>query len=430
MERTTEIWTGLRSLLRLYDHMLKDVCKEHGLTLVEAEVVSFLRNNPKKDTAADIVELRMISKGAVSKAVEELIRKSLLERIPDTEDRRRIHLKLRPEAVPVTESINTGTIYSSGTFTGGITGRAEDSQEVPITRCRNAGSVQGADNTGGITGQGSAELCGNEGEVSGNSYVGGISGENSRGYIRNSYNWGTVEGNGYVGGVIGSIRGFGGNVEDCYSTGQITGSQNTGGVIGYYENNGPLGTNYYMAGTAQKGVGGGKDGPALPKEEGQFASGEVAWKLNQGGTDGSQFWYQDLDNGEEKDRFPVFEGGTVYPGTDCVTYTNTKPEGEISRQHDFGEGSNGFCKKCGQYQEAEKNQDDIYEISNGGQLYWFAALVNGDSSNAEIREKDTHADGMLTVDITVNPEPVTGEDLSGNLRTWEPAGSEGASVNS
>ena len=106
MERTTEIWTGLRSLLRLYDHMLKEVCKEHGLTLVEAEVVSFLRNNPKKDTAADIVELRMISKGAVSKAVEELIRKSLLERIPDTEDRRRIHLKLRPEAVPVTESID------------------------------------------------------------------------------------------------------------------------------------------------------------------------------------------------------------------------------------------------------------------------------------------------------------------------------------
>mgnify|MGYP002796760732 FL=1 len=329
--------------------------------------------------------------------------------------------------IPVTKSTNTGTIYSSGTFTGGITGRAEDSQEVPITRCRNAGSVQGADNTGGITGQGSAELCGNEGEVSGNSYVGGISGENSRGYIRNSYNWGTVEGNGYVGGVIGSIQGFGGNVEDCYSTGQITGSQNTGGVIGCYINNGPLGTNYYMAGTTQKGVGGGKDGPALPKEEGQFASGEVAWKLNQGGTDGSQLWYQDLDNGEEKDRFPVFEGGTVYPGTDCVTYTNTKPEGEISRQHDFGEGSNGFCKKCGQYQEAEKNQDDIYEISNGGQLYWFAALVNGDSSNAEIREKDTHADGMLTVDITVNPEPVTGEDLSGNLRTWEPAGSEGAS---
>ena len=31
--------------------------------LVEAQVVSFLHNNPTKDTAGDIVELRMLSKG-------------------------------------------------------------------------------------------------------------------------------------------------------------------------------------------------------------------------------------------------------------------------------------------------------------------------------------------------------------------------------
>lgn len=66
----------------------------------------FLQNNPEKDTAADIVELRRLSKGAVSKAVESLIQKSLLERIPDTEDRRKIHLKLKPQVGPVTESID------------------------------------------------------------------------------------------------------------------------------------------------------------------------------------------------------------------------------------------------------------------------------------------------------------------------------------
>ena len=52
------------------------------------------------------MELRLLSKGAVSKAVESLIQKSLLERIPDTEDRRRIHLKLKSEAEPVTVSID------------------------------------------------------------------------------------------------------------------------------------------------------------------------------------------------------------------------------------------------------------------------------------------------------------------------------------
>ena len=62
--------------------MLKRVCTEHDLTLVEADIISFLQNNPEKDTAADIVELRMLSKGAVSKGVEALIQKSLLETDP------------------------------------------------------------------------------------------------------------------------------------------------------------------------------------------------------------------------------------------------------------------------------------------------------------------------------------------------------------
>ena len=106
MMSSTELWMGLRSLIRLYDKMLKKVCTEHDLTVIEADVISFLRNNPGQDTAVDIVELRRLSKGAVSKAVESLIQKSLLERIPDTVDRRRIHLKLKPEAGPVTEMID------------------------------------------------------------------------------------------------------------------------------------------------------------------------------------------------------------------------------------------------------------------------------------------------------------------------------------
>ena len=100
MKKTTELFMGLRSLFRLYDKMLKKVCTEHDLTVIEADIVSFLQNNPGKDTAADIVELRMLSKGAVSKAVESLIQKFLLEREPDTEDRRKIHLKLRSQAGP------------------------------------------------------------------------------------------------------------------------------------------------------------------------------------------------------------------------------------------------------------------------------------------------------------------------------------------
>lgn len=38
--------------------------------------------------------------------MESLIQKTLLERIPDTEDRRRIHLRLKPEAEPVIASVD------------------------------------------------------------------------------------------------------------------------------------------------------------------------------------------------------------------------------------------------------------------------------------------------------------------------------------
>ena len=53
MKKTTELFMGLRSLFRLYDKMLKKVCTEHDLTVIEADIVSFLQNNPGKDTAAD-----------------------------------------------------------------------------------------------------------------------------------------------------------------------------------------------------------------------------------------------------------------------------------------------------------------------------------------------------------------------------------------
>ena len=61
----------------------------------------------------------------------------------------------------------------------------------------------------------------------------------------------------------------------------------------------------------------------------QFASGEVCSLLNKGVTDGSQIWYQNIDNGAEQDAAPVADTshGTVYYGYQgCKTmgYSNTR----------------------------------------------------------------------------------------------------------
>ena len=105
MAFTTDLLMNFRRIIKLYDGMLKGICETYQLTLIEANIISFLHNNPGKDTANDIVELRMLAKGNVSQAVESLMQKSLLQRTPDTLDRRRIHLSLLPEAKPITDDM-------------------------------------------------------------------------------------------------------------------------------------------------------------------------------------------------------------------------------------------------------------------------------------------------------------------------------------
>ena len=105
----------IRSISKAYDGVLKKICAEFGLSLLEVKVLSFLHNNPGKDTAADIVQMntagdiaeyRLLSKGNVSQAVESLIRRGYMERTADAEDRRRVRLSLLPAAKTVTERID------------------------------------------------------------------------------------------------------------------------------------------------------------------------------------------------------------------------------------------------------------------------------------------------------------------------------------
>ena len=87
----TDFLAHIRLTMKLQEQMLKNICETWQLTITEGKVISFLYNNPGKDTAADITELRMLSKGNVSQAVESLIQKGLLKRTADQTDRRKIH---------------------------------------------------------------------------------------------------------------------------------------------------------------------------------------------------------------------------------------------------------------------------------------------------------------------------------------------------
>ena len=102
----TVFFFNISRIVKLHESMLKSVCEEYNLTLIEAKVISFLHNNPGKDTAADIAELRMLQKSNVSQAVEILFQKSMISREQDKSDRRKIHLSLTPDSAPIVRSID------------------------------------------------------------------------------------------------------------------------------------------------------------------------------------------------------------------------------------------------------------------------------------------------------------------------------------
>lgn len=103
----TDSLVFMQQINKMHERMLKNICCEFELTLLEAKIIAFLHNNPTKDTAGDIVELRMLSKGNVSQAIDLLNKKELLSKTPDQSDRRKIHLTLLPKCHKITEAIDS-----------------------------------------------------------------------------------------------------------------------------------------------------------------------------------------------------------------------------------------------------------------------------------------------------------------------------------
>ena len=90
-----------------------------------------------------------------------------------------------------------------------------------------------------------------------------------------------------------------------------------------------------------------------------------------------------------------------------TTITDTEHKGTCgcgkadNGQHKF---ENGFCTSCDTYQKPEQDASGVYQIANAGNLFWFAAKVNGDSRSIS---------GKLVCEDTITiPEG----------RTWTPIG--------
>ena len=208
-----------------------------------------------------------------------------------------------------------GTVAASNASVGGVCG--SNLQNGSITNCYNEGIIRVTvpipyANVGGVCGWnngGTIENGYNTGAVTSEitvvgtiSYanVGGVCGSNGD-LLKNCYNEGTVSGmaveaasNAIVGGVCGWNSS---TTENSYNTGEVSGTAIdessqiiVGGVCGW--NSKTITNCYFLTETAENAIHD-NDGTATKvetKDRGAFASGEVAWLLNDGQTD--KLWGQ------------------------------------------------------------------------------------------------------------------------------------------
>jgi len=282
--------------------------------------------------------------------------------------------------------------------------------------CSVKNDTRSSDYLGGICGRqsgGTIQNCANYAEVSGKTDVGGICGfQEGNSTIKFCYNasvniYGT---GGATGGICGGQDGNS-TIEFCYNSGNVSGpSGYEGAISGWFEAG--IRNCYWLQGSCSTGYAdrGGTAENVEQKTAEEFASGAVCFLLNNS-TSEDVAWHQNLDNGQTVDAFPVLDSshGTVYHGSwHCgnVTkaYTNN-PDFQSQEEHSFDESA--ICTNCGAYQPAEA-QNGVYQIKNVGNLFWFAALVNGDTNQEGITQAVPTANAVLTADI----------DLGG--REWAP----------
>lgn len=91
-------WEHQNAVKALYAECVGEVCQVHALTRMDLDILLFLANNPRYDTATDIVEVRYLSKSQVSVSLKGLERRGYVRREYTEGNKKTAHLRLCPPA--------------------------------------------------------------------------------------------------------------------------------------------------------------------------------------------------------------------------------------------------------------------------------------------------------------------------------------------
>ena len=270
-----------------------------------------------------------------------------------------------------------------GTFDGDghtITGLKVDIQSDNIIYAGLFGCLGAGGTIKNVSLEDSKITCSSSGYI----HVGGVCGLNDYGTIENCYNTGEVSGTGtssygyvYAGGVCGRNTG---TIQNCYNTGKVSSTSEygfvyAGGVCGC--NDGTIQNCYFLFGTADKAVSinSGTVDNVEEKSAEAFASGEVAWLLNEPQTE--KPW------GQGSNGMPVLKGNLPDGVTSYVPVRITIVMQDNSEQYRYTTEGSTVAEYPTGYAFFFKDGDTKTWISKGTQTYDADATIYAENMPLE-----------------------------------------------
>ena len=312
-----------------------------------------------------------------------------------------------------------GTVIGND-YVGGICGRVQARNYI-VEKCTNKGKVSGTKCVGGIVGYADClikiDKCVNKGNISGTAHVGGIAGNSKQSLVKECWNEGEIIGGDYVAGVVGyehDKSSLGTGIKNCYNIGKVSGDDFVAGIVAWVEeveycyNIGEVTGNTHVYGvgsySASKVSNCYYDSTICTRDDSNsyyatglntsaFTSGEVAYKLRNGGED---CWGQNLNGASPADEHPILTNGDPK----LLVYLAKDGENDIYHNH-----LTETCAYCPYTPETPDTEKGKYIIDNARKLYWFSMFVNGDPSM--FNTKHLEASAVLAADIVVNPDVIS-----------------------
>lgn len=99
------ILSNMHKYKRINERKLEEVLHKYGLRRIDVEILVFLKNGKNKDTAKDIAETGMFTKGHISQSIKHMRELGFVDVIQDKNDLRVQHIIPRKKAKKVLDEL-------------------------------------------------------------------------------------------------------------------------------------------------------------------------------------------------------------------------------------------------------------------------------------------------------------------------------------